>query len=61
MAGATRVVISADDFRLAEGVNWGVIEADETGSISSASLVANLPAFAGREPLSAQTTDGSRG
>ena len=41
-----RLIINADDFGIARGVNIGVIEAAEAGVVTSTSLIVNLPAFA---------------
>src|SRR3984893_18692227 len=43
----TRLIINADDFGLSRGVNIGIIEAAEAGVVTSASLIVNLPVFAG--------------
>ena len=40
------LVINADDFGFAPGVNRGIIEAHEAGALSSASMMVNTPAFA---------------
>lgn len=40
-----RLIINADDFGLSEGVSRGILEAHEAGSVSSVSLLVNLPAF----------------
>jgi predicted glycoside hydrolase/deacetylase ChbG (UPF0249 family) len=45
MPGVRRLIINADDFGLSEGVNRGIVEAHEAGSVTSASLLVNLPAF----------------
>ncbi len=39
-----RLIINADDFGISEGVNRGILEAHEAGSVTSASLLVNLPA-----------------
>jgi predicted glycoside hydrolase/deacetylase ChbG (UPF0249 family) len=39
-----RLVVNADDFGLSPGVNRGVIESHRRGIVTSASLMANLPA-----------------
>jgi predicted glycoside hydrolase/deacetylase ChbG (UPF0249 family) len=39
------LVINADDFGLAPGVNRGIVEAHEAGALSSASMMVNTPAF----------------
>lgn len=39
------IVMSADDFGLSADVNRAIIEAFERGSISSASIMANMPGF----------------
>ncbi len=40
-----KIIITADDFGLAEGINRGILKAYENGAITSASLVANGRAF----------------
>lgn len=40
-----RLIINADDFGISEGVNRGILEAHGAGSVTSASLLVNLPAF----------------
>ncbi len=40
-----RLIINADDFGISDGVNRGILEAHEAGSVTSASLMVNLPAF----------------
>lgn len=46
MTASTRlVVINADDFGFAPGVNRGIVEAHEAGTLSSASMMVNTPAF----------------
>ncbi|CAN5533545.1 hypothetical protein BH09GEM1_BH09GEM1_00970 [soil metagenome] len=45
MAVHRRVVINADDLGFAPGVNRGIIEAFEAGTLSSASMMVNTPAF----------------
>ena len=39
------LVINADDFGFAPGVNRGIVEAHEAGSLSSTSMMVNTPAF----------------
>jgi predicted glycoside hydrolase/deacetylase ChbG (UPF0249 family) len=39
-----RIVINADDFGLCEGVNKGIAEAHSKGVLTSATLMANMPA-----------------
>src|SRR6266550_2689855 len=41
-----RLIINADDFGIAPGVNVGIIEAAEAGAVTSASMIVNLPGFA---------------
>ena len=41
-----RLIINADDFGLTAGVNRAIVEAHEKGVVSSATLMANGPAFA---------------
>ena len=45
MTTRRRVVINADDLGFAPGVNRGIIEAFEAGTLSSASMMVNTPAF----------------
>jgi predicted glycoside hydrolase/deacetylase ChbG (UPF0249 family) len=45
MDPSRRLIINADDFGLSEAVNRGILEAHEAGSVTSASLFVNLPAF----------------
>jgi predicted glycoside hydrolase/deacetylase ChbG (UPF0249 family) len=40
-----RLIINADDYGLSRGVTTGIIEAAETGVLTSASMIVNLPAF----------------
>jgi predicted glycoside hydrolase/deacetylase ChbG (UPF0249 family) len=42
---ARLLVINADDFGFAPGVNRGIIEAHDAGTLSSASMMVNTPAF----------------
>jgi chitin disaccharide deacetylase len=45
MARTTRhLVVNADDFGISRGVNRGIVEAHRAGLVTSASLMANLPA-----------------
>ncbi len=41
-----RLIVNADDFGLTAGVNRAIVEAHERGVVSSATLMANGPAFA---------------
>ena len=41
-----RLIVNADDFGLTAGVNRGIVEAQERGIVSSATLMANSQAFA---------------
>jgi chitin disaccharide deacetylase len=43
---ARRLVINADDFGLSPGVNRGILEAHQAGTVGSASLLVNAPGFA---------------
>ena len=40
-----RLIVNADDFGLTEGVNRGIIQAFREGILTSATLMANAPAF----------------
>ena len=40
-----RLIVNADDYGLSRGVNTGIIEAAETGVVTSASMMVNLPGF----------------
>ena len=40
-----RLIVNADDYGLSRGVNTGIIEAAETGVVTSASMIVNLPGF----------------
>jgi predicted glycoside hydrolase/deacetylase ChbG (UPF0249 family) len=50
---ARTLVITADDLGLAPGVNRGIIEAHDAGTLSSASMMVNTPAFAEAVALAA--------
>ena len=39
------LIINADDLGFAPGVNRGIVEAHEAGTLSSASMMVNTPAF----------------
>lgn len=45
MSGARLLVVNADDFGLAPGVNRGILEAHAAGTLSSTSVMVNTPAF----------------
>src|SRR5438445_11537440 len=45
MPDARRLIVNADDFGLSAGVNRGVLEADETGGVSSVSALVNAPGW----------------
>lgn len=47
MSSQTTIIVNADDFGYAEGVNRGVIEAHEHGIVTSASLMVNRPGARG--------------
>src|SRR5262249_60976007 len=40
-----RLIVNADDFGLTTGVNRAIIEGHTRGAITSATLMANMPAF----------------
>jgi predicted glycoside hydrolase/deacetylase ChbG (UPF0249 family) len=42
----TALIINADDFGISRGVNTGIIEAAESGVVTSASVMVNMPGFA---------------
>jgi hopanoid biosynthesis associated protein HpnK len=46
-----RLIINADDFGLTPGVNRAIVEAHEHGIVTSATLMANEPAFTGAAQL----------
>lgn len=50
-----RLIINADDFGLTSGVNRAIVEAHESGVVSSATLMANGQAFAGAVALARDT------
>jgi len=43
MREARRLIINADDFGISRGVNDGILEAAQSGGITSTSLIVNLP------------------
>jgi predicted glycoside hydrolase/deacetylase ChbG (UPF0249 family) len=45
MTTATRLIVHADDFGIAEPVNAGIVEAHDRGIVTSVSLMATGPAF----------------
>lgn len=45
MSSQRLLVINADDLGFAPGVNRGIVEAHEAGTLSSASMMVNTPAF----------------
>jgi len=45
MTGIRQLVINADDFGFAPGVNRGILEAHAAGTLSSTSVMVNTPAF----------------
>src|SRR2546430_15579124 len=45
MPDARRLIVNADDFGLSAGVNRGVLEAHETGVVSSVSVLVNAPGW----------------
>lgn len=45
MSQARYLIVNADDLGFTEGINRGIIEAHEAGILTSASLMANGPAF----------------
>ena len=47
------VIINADDFGFAPGVNRGIVEAHDAGTLSSTSMMVNTPAFADAVELAA--------
>ncbi|WAH39460.1 carbohydrate deacetylase [Alicyclobacillus dauci] len=49
------MIINADDFGLSPSVNQGILEAYEMGSVSSATMMVNLPGFQGAVEMSRAT------
>ena len=49
------LIINADDFGFAPGVNRGIVEAHEAGTLSSASMMVNTPAFAAAAALARES------
>jgi predicted glycoside hydrolase/deacetylase ChbG (UPF0249 family) len=45
MPSSRRLIINADDFGISRGVNIGIMEAAEAGTVTSASVMVNLPDF----------------
>jgi chitin disaccharide deacetylase len=43
--GTKRLIVNADDFGLTAGVNRAIIEGHTRGAVTSATLMANMPAF----------------
>ena len=52
------LVINADDFGFAPGVNRGIVEAYEAGVLSSTSMMVNTPAFAAAAALARERVPG---
>ena len=52
------LVINADDFGFAPGVNRGIVEAHEAGTLPSASMMVNTPAFAEAASLARERVPG---
>jgi chitin disaccharide deacetylase len=51
-AALRRLVVNADDLGFAPGVNRGIVEAYDAGTLSSASMMVNTPAFSDAVTLS---------
>ncbi|MBL7196980.1 MAG: ChbG/HpnK family deacetylase [Candidatus Omnitrophica bacterium] len=47
-----RIIVNGDDFGLSEGINKGIIHAYKEGVLTSASVMANMPAFENAVQLS---------
>lgn len=45
MTSSRWLIINADDFGISPGVNIGIVEAAQAGTVTSASVIVNLPAF----------------
>ena len=45
MSGASRLIVNADDFGLAEAVNRGIVDAHDRGIVTSTSIMATGPKF----------------
>lgn len=52
-----KLIVSADDFGLTEGINSGIIKSAGEGIVTSASLMANVPAFEHAVALARSTPD----
>src|SRR5664280_1544759 len=52
-----RLIVNADDFGLTAGVNRGIVEAQERGIVTSATLMANARAFEGAASLARSLAD----
>ena len=52
-----RLIVSADDFGLTEGINNGIIESFNKGIVTSASLMVNMPSFEGSVNLAQSNPD----
>lgn len=52
-----KLIISADDFGLTEGINKGIIRCAQDGIVTSASIMANMPAFEQAVSLSGQCSN----
>ncbi len=45
MSAASKLIVNADDFGIAEAVNRGIVEAYDRGIVTSTSIMATGPAF----------------
>jgi chitin disaccharide deacetylase len=54
-----RLIVNADDFGLTQGVNRAIVEAQERGIVTSATLMANAGAFAEAASLARSLADGN--
>ena len=49
-----KLIINADDFGYSRGINWGIIDSYNNGTLSSATIMANMPGFSHAVELAKQ-------